>query len=80
MLHVVVMQAPAQSLAVGSLPAAAHRPPLLAVTWHIDNFLAFKDILETRKLFSKYVCHQLSCLGSFECSNAAAFCASEDAH
>ena len=33
--------------------SATQSPPLLTVTWHIDNFSAFKDILETRKLFSK---------------------------
>ena len=25
----------------------------MSITWQIDNFAAFKDILETRKLFSK---------------------------
>ena len=27
--------------------------PVMSITWHIDNLSAFKDILETRKLFSK---------------------------
>ena len=30
----------------------------MSITWHIDNLSAFKDILETRKLFSK--CAQLA--------------------
>ena len=33
-----------------SLPAAA---PVTSITWNVDNLSAFKDILETRKLFSR---------------------------
>ena len=36
-------------LPLSELPAA----PVMSITWHIDNLSAFKDILETRKLFSK---------------------------
>ena len=46
-------QAPPSSMAPASMSAESSAAPLLAVTWHIDNFSAFKDILETRKLFSK---------------------------
>ena len=37
----------------------------MSITWQIDNFTAFKDILETRKLFSKCACciHCLQSLG-----------------
>lgn len=44
------LQAPGQSMAPAVL---SQNLPRLSVTWHIDNFSAFKDILETRKLFSK---------------------------
>ena len=37
-------------IACGSIPEGKK----LCFTWRIDNFISFKEILETRKIFSKY--------------------------
>ena len=51
MLQASERPVPAKGQLLGSLPAAA---PAMSITWNIDNLSAFKDILETRKLFSRY--------------------------
>lgn len=49
-------QATDRPLALPYLGSSLEDPPLMSITWQIDNFTAFKDILETRKLFSKCAC------------------------
>ena len=34
--------------------AATLETPILRFSWRIENFVAFKEIMETRKIFSKY--------------------------
>ena len=48
------VQASDRPLALPYKVSPLEGPPLVSITWQIDNFSAFKDILETRKLFSKY--------------------------
>ena len=48
---------PYSAAAMDSTVSCAALPPgqKLSFSWKIDNFLAFKEILETRKIFSKYI-------------------------
>ena len=37
----------------GSASAAEDPKPRLRFSWRIENFVAFKEIMETRKIFSR---------------------------
>ena len=53
MLTFMLWQASDRPLALPYKGSSLEDPPHMSITWQIDNFTAFKDILETRKLFSK---------------------------